>query len=316
MFGMGGGVRLVGFMALFRLEAKVFSREKRGRSVIAAAAYRAGTKLMDEVLEKTFDYTRRVKGVIQSMILAPEGAPAWVFDSGQLWNTVERSEKRVDAQLAREFVLAVPPELSADEQFKTAVDWAKKELVTSGMVAEISLHHTKTGKNPHVHILCTMRKLDGEKFSAKKSREWNDVGFLAKQRESWANAVNAALEKAGRNERVDHRSLKDRGIDRVPEPKIGVAASAMKRRGVLDDPERFQAVRLVKMLNAVRPMMKAIKERGEIYQVGAGKAWWQKSISFMARIREQADKVVRKPWWNRLDTRHRTNGKDGPQMGM
>ena len=63
-------------MALFRLEAKVFSREKRGRSVIAAAAYRAGTKLMDEVQEKTFDYTRRVKGVIQSMILAPEGAPA------------------------------------------------------------------------------------------------------------------------------------------------------------------------------------------------------------------------------------------------
>jgi ATP-dependent exoDNAse (exonuclease V) alpha subunit len=303
-------------MAMFRLEAKVFGREKRGRSVIAAAAYRAGTKLVDEVREKTFDYTRRVKGVIQSMILAPEGAPAWALDSSQLWNTVERSEKRVDAQLAREFILAVPPELAADEQFKTAVDWAKKELVTSGMLAEVSLHHTKSGKNPHVHILCTMRKLDGEKFSAKKSREWNDVGFLAKQRESWANAVNAALEKAGRNERVDHRSLKDRGIDRVPEPKIGVAASAMKRRGVLDDPERFQAVRLVKMLNAVRPMMKAIKERGEIYQVGAGNAWWQKSISFMARIREQADKVVRKSWWNRLDTRHQKNGKDGPQMGM
>ena len=222
----------------------------------------------------------------------------------------------MDAQLAREFILAVPPELSADEQFKTAVDWAKKELVTSGMLAEVSLHHTKSGKNPHVHILCTMRKIDGEKFSVKKSREWNDVGILAKQRESWANAVNAALEKAGRNERVDHRSLKDRGIDRVPEPKIGVAASAMKRRGVLDDPERFQAVRLVKMLNAVRPMMKAIKERGEIYQVGAGKAWWQKSISFMARIREQADKVVRKSWWNRLDTRQQRNGKDGPQMGM
>ncbi len=294
LFGMGAGLRLVGGMALFRLEAKVFSREKRGRSVIAAAAYRAGTKLMDEVREKTFDYTRRVKGVIQSMILAPEGAPAWVFDSGQLWNTVERSEKRVDAQLAREFILAVPPELSAAAQFKTAVDWAKKELVTSGMVAEVSLHHTKTGKNPHVHILCTMRKLDGEKFSSKKSTEWNDVKLLVKQRESWAEAVNAALEKAGRNERVDHRSLKDRGIDRVPEPKIGVAATAMKRRGFLDDPERFQAVRLVKMLNAVRPMMKAIKERGEIYQVGAGRSWWEKSITFMSRIREQADKVREK----------------------
>jgi hypothetical protein len=65
-------------------------------------------------------------------------------------------------------------------------------------------------------------------------------------------------------------------------------------------------------MNAIRPMMKAIKERGEIYQVDVGKAWWQKSISFMARIREQADKVVSKSWWHRLDTRR--NGKDGPQM--
>jgi hypothetical protein len=199
-FGVHNGGRLpTGWgMALFRLAAKVFSREKRGRSVIAAAAYRAGTKLMDEVREKTFDYTRRVNGVIQSMILAPDGAPAWALNSGQLWNTVERSEKRVDAQLAREFILAVPPELSADEQFQTAVAWAKKELTTSGMVAEISLHHTKTGKNPHVHILCTMRKIDGEKFSAKKPREWNDVSLLVKQRETWGGCALHESGVAGR----------------------------------------------------------------------------------------------------------------------
>ena len=80
------------------------------------------TKLRDELREKTFDYARRAKGVVDSVIVAPEGAPAWVMDSGQLWNMVERSEKRVDAQLAREYVLAVPPELSTDDQFKTAVD--------------------------------------------------------------------------------------------------------------------------------------------------------------------------------------------------
>src|SRR5215469_8025354 len=230
-------------MAIFRLEAKVFSREKRGRSVIAAAAYRAGTKLKDEIRDKTFDYARRVKGVIQTAIFAPEGAPAWATNSGQLWNRVEASEARVDAQLGREFVLSLPKELSADEQFQTAVDWAKKELVTSGMIAEVSLHHDKAGRNPHVHILCTLRKIDGERFSAKKSREWNDVGLLVKQRESWAAAVNAALEKAGRPERVDHRSLKDQGIDRLPEPKIGVSATAMKRKGILDDPEKFKVVR-------------------------------------------------------------------------
>jgi len=316
MFGTEGVGRLVRGMALFRLEAKVFSREKRGRSVVAAAAYRSGTKLRDELREKTFDYSRRGAGVIHSTILAPEGAPAWATDSTQLWNAVEAGEKRKDAQLAREFVLAVPPELSGDAQFQTAVDWAKTELVGSGMVAEVSLHHTKSGKNPHVHILCTMRKLEGETFSAKKPREWNDVGFLVKQRESWANAVNAALEQAGRRERVDHRSLKDQGIDRLPQPKIGVAATAMKRKGVLDDPERCQAVREVKIMNEVRPLMKAIKGRGEVPQRGMGKAWWEKSVIFMGRVREQARKAVKDTWRKLFEARRQKGGKEGPEMAM
>jgi ATP-dependent exoDNAse (exonuclease V) alpha subunit len=301
-------------MALFRLEAKIFSREKRGRSVVAAAAYRAGTKLRDEIKDKIFDYARRSKGVVESMILAPAGAPAWAVDSNQLWNAVEAGEKRVDAQLAREFILAVPPELPAQAQFQTAVDWAQKHLVDSGMVAEVSLHHTKTGKNPHVHILCTMRKLDGEKFSSKKATEWNDVGLLVKQRESWAEAVNAALEKAGRDERVDHRSLKDRGIDRAPEPKIGVAATAMKRRGLVEDPERCQAVRRVKMLNEVRPMMKAIKGHGEVKQNGVGNTWWEKSIVFMSRFREKASQVVKSTWRKLLDARRGRDETKGPEL--
>ena len=297
-------------MAIFRLEAKIFGREGRGRSVIAAAAYRAGTKIKDEIRDKIFDYTRRVKGVIETTILAPEGAPAWATNSGQLWNAVEAGEKRKDAQLAREFILAVPPELSADAQFQTAVDWAKRELVASGMVVEVSLHHPKTGKNPHVHILATTRKLDGEKFSAKKPREWNDVALLVRQRESWADAVNAALEKAGRDERVDHRSLKDQGIDRLPEPKIGVAATAMKRKGILDDPERFKLVRRIKILNEVRPMMRAILKHGEVSQIGMGDTWWEKSITFMARVREQASAAVKSTWQRWL---HK-DGKNGPDL--
>ena len=308
-------------MALFRLEAKVFSREKRGRSVIAAAAYRAGTKLVDEVREKTFDYTRRVKGVIQSAILAPDGAPGWVFDPSQLWNTVERSEKRVDAQLAREFILAVPPELSPAEQFQTAADWAKKELVGSGMVAEISLHHPASGTNPHVHILCTMRKIDGENFSAKKPREWNDVGLLVKQRETWAEAVNAALEKAGRKERVDHRSLKERGIDREPAPKISVEAVAMKRKGIVDDPEQFKAARQVKMRNEVKAFFKSIKHQGAVKQVkqhGVGATWWEQSITFMSRVREKTGSIFKSTWEKFREShghliRH-GGGKDGPEI--
>ena len=240
----------------------------------------------------------------------------WATDSNTLWNTVEAGEKRVDAQLAREFILAVPPELPADAQFQTAVGWAQTHLVDSGMVAEVSLHHTRTGKNPHVHILCTMRKLDGDKFSTKKATEWNDVGLLVKQRESWAEAVNAALEKAGRSERVDHRSLKDRGIDCEPEPKIGVAATAMKRRGVENDPQRFQLVRRVKLLNEVRPMMKSIKGLGEVKQDGMGVTWWEKSIVFMSRIREQATQAVKDTWRKLLDARRDRNDRNGPELEM
>jgi ATP-dependent exoDNAse (exonuclease V) alpha subunit len=290
-------------MAIFRLEAKIFSREKRGRSVIAAAAYRTGTKLKDEISGKIFDYARRVKGVIETMILAPEGAPAWATNSGELWNRVEAGEKRADAQLAREFVLALPKELSADDQFQTAVDWAKKELVTSGMIAEVSLHHDKAGRNPHVHILCTMRKLDGEKFSAKKSREWNDLGVLAKQRESWAAAVNAALEKAGRPERVDHRSLKDQGIDRLPEPKVGVAATAMKRKGVLEDSERFKLVRKIKLINDAMPFIRAIQNRGEVQHYGMAAGWWDKTMAAFHKMREQTSKAVKKTWQKLVESR-------------
>jgi hypothetical protein len=133
--------------------------------------------------------------------------------------------------------------------------------VSKGAAAEVSLHHSISGNNPHVHILCSVRKLEADGFSTKKPREWDDVALLVQQRESWANAVNTALEKAGREERVSHLSLKARGIDQIPQPKIGVAATAMKRRGAVADPERFKLVRFIKSLNAARPWLRAIEKR-------------------------------------------------------
>jgi hypothetical protein len=154
-----------------------------------------------------------------------------------------------------------------------------------------------------------MRRLDGDHFSAKKTREWNDVGLLCKQRESWAGAVNDALEKAGRDERVDHRSLKDRGIDQIPEPKIGVAATAMKRRGAVADPERFKLVRWVKALNAVMPWRRAIERDGEVHQHGLG-TWWERSLLTVAEVSRTARDSVRDTWERFLD-RH-PGGHDFP----
>jgi ATP-dependent exoDNAse (exonuclease V) alpha subunit len=164
-------------MAIYRLEAKIISRGN-GHSAVAAAAYRTGTKIRDERADKIHDYSSRTKGVVESVILRPENSPEWTAKTATLWNAVEQGEKRKDAQLPREFILAVPKELSSKEQFQLAVGWAQSELVSKGMIAEVSLHNPKSGKNPHVHILATMRTLDGDKFSAKKPREWNDKGLL------------------------------------------------------------------------------------------------------------------------------------------
>ena len=317
-------------MAMYRLEAKIVGRNiskakgrktqsvvaasayRSARSIVAASAYRSGSTMRDDHNGVTHNYQPRTQGVVETALLTPENAPAWARDPSQLWNKVEASEKRKDAQLAREFVLAVPPELSPKEQFQLAADWVKKDLVSLGMIAEVTLHHPRSGTNPHVHVLCTLRKLNGDQFSAKKSREWNENKLLCHWRESWCKAENAALEKAGRPERVDHRSLKDRGIDRIPEPKLGKAATAMKRRG--EDSERFDLWRRVKLLNQTRPWARAIERFGEVQQQGLGRTWWERSLIYMA----ETPRVVRdslRDTWDAFRTA-RIPGRHGPGLGM
>ncbi|HTS17716.1 MAG TPA: MobQ family relaxase [Verrucomicrobiae bacterium] len=306
-------------MAIYRLEAKIVSRGK-GHSAVAAAAYRTAAKILDERADKTHDYSSRTKGVVASVILRPENSPEWTAKTASLWNTVELSEKRKDAQLCREFILAVPRELSSEQQFQLSVEWAQAELVSRGMVAEVSLHNPKNAKNPHVHILATLRTLDGDKFSAKKSREWNEKTQLHDWRESWCKAENAALEKAGRPERVDHRSLKDQGIDRIPEPKIGKEAMGLKKRGVVEDPVRFQLVRYVKSLNFARPWLRAIEKAGEIYQQGAGTSWWERSLLLASETGKAVRNKVLDAWQAmsraRIPDHGIPNSSRGPEQDM
>src|ERR1700691_5852404 len=146
LFGMGGRRRLIWCMAIYRLEAKIISRGN-GHSAVAAAAYRTGTKIRDERADKIHDYSSRTKGVVESVILRPENSPGWTANTASLWHAVELGEQRKDAQLSREFILAAPKELSSKEQFQAAVEWAPKELVSTGMIAEGSLHNPKSGKN-------------------------------------------------------------------------------------------------------------------------------------------------------------------------
>jgi Ti-type conjugative transfer relaxase TraA len=205
-------------MAIYHLHAKVVSRGT-GRSVVAAAAYRAGESLEEESSGLTFDYTRK-GGVAFSEIRAPDEAPAWVFDRSELWNRVEAFEKRKDAQLAREVEVALPVELSADEQRSLLQTFVQREFVDRGMVADFSLHRDDE-HNPHAHVLLTLRKIGPEGFGPKE-RSWNDRSQLMTWRQSWEEISNAHLAQAGHAVRIEHRSLKDQGLDLTPGRKIGV----------------------------------------------------------------------------------------------
>ena len=207
-------------MAIYHLNAKIVSRAE-GRSVVGAAAYRSAEQIHDQRIGLTFDY-RRKAGVAYTEILAPKGAPAWVRDRSVLWNTVEQVEKRKDAQLAREVEIALPVEMSKDEQIALLRDFVLRAFVSSGMAADIALHRDNP-ENPHAHILLTTRELTANGFGAKR-RDWNDRARLLSWREQWAEITNEHLQRAGRDIRIDHRTLEAQGIDLVPGVKIGLSA--------------------------------------------------------------------------------------------
>lgn len=158
-------------MAIYHFSGQVISRSKQGkiRSAISCAAYRSGEKLFDERYNSEKIYYRKVKPV--STILLPRNAPAWAGNREKLWNAVERKEKQYNAQLAREFNIALPIELTEKEQEKLAFDFCQKAFVDRGMVADISIHRDDKN-NPHFHVMLTMRPLM-KRVNLQRSQEKN-----------------------------------------------------------------------------------------------------------------------------------------------
>lgn len=218
-------------MAIYRLSASIVKRSQ-GRSAVACAAYRSGEALPDERQGLLHDYTRR-QGVLHTEIAAPDGTPQWMLDRSQLWNAVEAVERRKDSQLAREVLLALPHELTDAERLALVRGFIDEQFVARGMIADFAIHTPDPqgdNRNHHCHIMLTTRELTGDSFG-QKVREWNRTEELQGWREQWAVHVNRGLEQAGREDRVDHRSLEDRGIDAEPEPKQGPVATEMERQG-------------------------------------------------------------------------------------
>ena len=246
-------------MAIFYMDVKIIGRSS-GRSAVGASAYMSGEKLQSvshssyqsgEKLQGkggkiTHDY-RRKKGVVHTEIMLPENSPSEFMDRETLWNAVEASEKRVDARLAREILVALPNEFNLEEQVEVLRAYLQEHFVKIGMIADFAIHHN-TG-NPHAHIMLTTRNVTLDGFG-KKNRDWDKKELLLEWRKAWADTVNDMLERKGLDARIDHRSYKEQGIDRLPYIHMGHAATALERQGI--QTERGDYNREIQKINETR----------------------------------------------------------------
>jgi len=217
-------------LAIYHYSTQVISRSQE-RSAVAAIAYRTGTKLTDDRTGLIHDYTKK-RGIAHVEILAPASAPEWVYRREILWNQVEAAEKRKDSQLAFEVDLALPVELTEDQNIKLLRAFIQQQFVDKGFIADFAIH-LDNPQNPHAHILRSTRPLDGDHFGKKpKAENWlTRRESLQLDRIAWADQVNQALEKAGSDSRIDYRSLKDQGVeDRLPQIHLGVTVAGILKR--------------------------------------------------------------------------------------
>ena len=313
-------------MAIYHLEAKVVSRGN-GRSAVAASAYLSCSKMLNDYDGVQHDFTRK-KGLVWQDVLLPEFAPPEWKDRSVLWNAVEKNEKTKDSRLAREFVPALPIELTPAQWQELLTDFIQNNFVADGICADVAVHDPyPPGHNPHAHIMVTVRPLDekgnwqyktekeyvclrnGEergftaaefkaaqadgwekqypyKVGRKKvylppseaekhgyervskypkstkygrqnpiSERWNSEEQLVQWRKAWADVANRYLERYGYNERIDHRSHAERGLDEQPTIHEGVAARALERQGIISD--RCEINRQIKADNALLRELKA-----------------------------------------------------------
>ena len=285
-------------IAIYHWNIGIVSRGK-GKSAVAAAAYRSGEKLTNEWDGMTHDYTRK-GGVVHTEILLPPHAPPSFSDRSTLWNSVELYEKAGNAQLAREIDAALPIELSREEQIRLVREYCSSQFVSRGMCVDYAIHDTASG-NPHCHIMLTMRPLDGRGTWAAKSKKeydldengerirlpsgrykthkidltgWNDKDNTLLWRKAWADFTNDFLERNGSPERIDHRSHAERGIEELPTVHMGVAVCQMEKKGIAT--EKGELNRNIQKANRLIREIRA--------QIGKLKEW----IADLFKARETA----------------------------
>ena len=265
---------------------KIISRGK-GQSCMASCAYYSGEKKYSEY-ECCWKYPHSSSSRVKLVeVMLPPNAPRAYADPQTLWNAVDAAETSVNAQPARSMLFALPRELTDEQNLTLVRNFCQKEFVDKGMVCNF-FYHDKGDGNPHVHIMLTLRAMDENGKWLPKSKnvyaldengnrirapngswkrvkvdtvDWNERKYGEIWRQDWAAAQNAALEAAGRAERVDMRSLERQGVeDRLPQKHLGPTASALERKGVSSErgDENRKTISVNKMLASLQKTVRGI----------------------------------------------------------
>ena len=254
---------------------------------MGAAAYQSSDKLYSEYEHewKSGDHLERI---VHKEIILPPNAPEKYRDRATLWNAVDASETKSTAQTARRIIMALPKELSREQNIDLIRNYCQTSFVDRGMIADFAVHDDNEG-NPHAHVLLTMRSLNeqgewnpktrtefvldekGERIQTNNGKfkrrcvswdGWNDRANCEIWRHEWEVMQNTALEKAGREERIDMRSFARQGIELAPTVHLGPAATAMERKGIRTDlGDHNRAVKLINSLfAAIKRALKTFAE--------------------------------------------------------
>ncbi|MYV16433.1 MobQ family relaxase [Furfurilactobacillus milii] len=241
-------------MAIFHMSFSNISAGK-GRSTIASAAYRSGEKLFDNKEGRIYFYGRSI--MPETFILKPKNAPEWANDRQKLWNEVEKKDRKANSRYAKEFNVALPVELSADEQKELLIKYVQENFVDDGMVADVAIHRDHPD-NPHAHVMLTNRPFnpdgtwgikskkqyildeDGNKTYTGTSKypksrkilmvDWDKKEKIIEWRHNWAVSVNQVLEQKNIPDRISEKSFEDQGIDEVATQHEGINIKRYERK--------------------------------------------------------------------------------------
>lgn len=257
-------------------------KRSEGGSAVSAAAYQTGEKLFSD-WDRKYMYHGTKEELVLKEILLPAHAPPEFADRNKLWNSAEAAEPNWNSQLARRLKIALPVELSMEDNIALAREYCEKEFASNGMIVDLAVHDPEPpNHNPHFHVLLTMRPLDEKGNWAPKARkeyvldkdgnrirgpngkykvrkiptvDWNARGNAEIWRHDWENLQNQYLERAGRAERVCMKSYERQGLDTIPTVHMGPAVMALERKGI-----RTDVGNLNREIRAVNAMIRFLKD--------------------------------------------------------